>query len=478
MDPGSLADPVRQGGGEQRVVLGERARHGEAGGVRVFARQLVAVVGGDLLRGADRNRAAGHQLALGDQEGVQLELGREEAEVRRHRLPVQHVLTGHRPVQPDPPGMPVGDLLEVRVADRADHAVAAGRDGAADDEVDVRVGGEHRVDRPEELDLALVVHRETGHVVEGRQGRVQPEGGEHLRAVGLGRVAGQPAVGDGAAADELALRRVLDDPRDGQAPEGPLERGVPEGGVEVQLAGGEEVQQVAVGGDQGEVADAVPGRAVGQVGARQLGGHRVGQRAGDRRVGERVEARLGGEQLQQPLQLRPVDLLVDRHVAGQRTDHQEARVGAQHRRQQVVVVRFVGLHHGRLAAEVEVVAQEAQAGDLEHQGLEEGQVVALTGAGRVDPLGQQVEVLVGQEVDVHALVPQPVGAGGEVQSELGGVPGPDVLVQHQRHGVPVGVVQLLQVVVLPEVVEAAVRRGDHGDAVALVGELAGQVPHQ
>lgn len=143
-----------------------------------------------------------------------------------------------------------------------------------------------------------------------------------------------------------------------------------------------------------------------------------------------------------------------------------------------MVVGLVGLHHRGLRAQVEVGAQEAQAGDLEDERLEEGQVVALARAGRVDPLGQQVEVLVGQEVDVDALVPEPVGAGGEPQFELGGVAGPDGAVEYQRHGVPVDVVQFLQLVVGPEVFEAAVRRGDHGDAVALVGELAGQVPHQ
>ncbi len=123
-------------------------------------------------------------------------------------------------------------------------------------------------------------------------------------------------------------------------------------------------------------------------------------------------------------------------------------------------------------------AQEPQPGDLEDEWFEEGQVAALARAGRVDALGQQVEVLVGQEIDVDAFVAQAVGTGGEMQFEFGGLSGPHVGVQYQWHGVPVRVVEFLEVVVGPEVVEAAVCRGDHGDAVALVGELAGQVPHQ
>ncbi len=219
-----------------------------------------------------------------------------------------------------------------------------------------------------------------------------------------------------------------------------------------------------------------------QVGTGQVRSHRLGQRTDGGRVEVAVQLGVGVEQRQQPLELRPVELLVDRHVAGHRADHQVARVVPQYRRQQVVVVGLVGLHDHRLRSlrrlRAEPGPQEAQAAHLERQRLEEGQVDALVRARRVDAFRQQVQVRVGEEVEVDPLVPQPVGAGGQRQLGLGLPPGPDLRVEHQRHPVLVEVVQLLKPVSGPEVVEAAVRGGDHGHPVALVGVLPGQVPDQ
>ncbi|GAA3079911.1 hypothetical protein GCM10020000_77150 [Streptomyces olivoverticillatus] len=167
-------------------------------------------VAGPALGRGDGDGPEGHGLALGDEEGVQLVLGREDAVVGDGRVREEGVLVRHVPGEVHPVGVGVGDLLEVRVD-------ATGR-GAAQEEARTATVAEHVLDRADHLQLALVVHRVARGVVEDRQRGVQPQLAQHLVAVDGLFVPRQPAVGDAAAADERLVGVVGRDAGDGQPP--------------------------------------------------------------------------------------------------------------------------------------------------------------------------------------------------------------------------------------------------------------------
>ncbi len=364
--------------------------------------------------------------------------------------------------------MPLHHLVDVRVVD-------PGVADAAEHEVRGQPLVQHPVDGAEQFDLPLVVHRVAGVVEEGRQRRVQAEPAQHGRPVDGGQLTGRPGVADGAAADKalvgVAAHRVVDR----QPGEELLERGVGEVGVEVLVAGREEVDQVGVVGHQVVHPDVPRAVLVVQVGELLVAAHHrlvPGQRVAGVLGGE---FGLGAEELQQPFHLGAVDLLGDRHVALHGADHHLAPVRAEGRRHQVVVVRLVGVQHGLLVGEA--LADEADAVHLVGQRLEEDQVVALAPVRRVEPVRQLVEQLVGQEVEVDAVQAQQVRGGRQRDPHLGGEAlAPGLRVEHDGQLVLVPVVERLQVVVAPQVVQPAVGRGDDGDAVALVGHGLGEVP--
>ncbi len=125
----------------------------------------------------------------------------------------------------------------------------------------------------------------------------------------------------------------------------------------------------------------------------------------------------------------------------------------------------------------EPLADESDAVHLVSQWFEEDQVVALALVGRVEAVGQFVEQLVGQEVEVDAFQAHQVRGGGQRDPYLGGKGvAPGLRVEDEGQLVLVPVVERLHVVQPPQVLQAAVGGGDDGDAVALVGQCFGEVP--
>ena len=243
------------------------------------------------------------------------------------------------------------------------------------------------------------------------------------------------------------------------------------------MSGREEVDQVRVLGHQVVDADMSGPVLVVQVGALLVGAHDRLVR-GARVVGGRALGGQGDRSVEEPQEafdLGPVHLLRDRHVALHGADHELGRIVAEGRGHQVVVVRLVGVDQGLLVAEL--AAHEPDGIHLVAERLEEDEIMPLAAVGRVEPVGQCVEELVGQEVQVDAGQVQPVRGGGQRDVRFGSEAlAPGVRVEHEREFVGVLVVETFKIVGVSQVVEAAVGGGDDADAVALVGERPGEVP--